>query len=100
MSPRPHKRTKKQGLPGYVVGAAVVAGGLLLIFAALSLLGGGKKAPIEVTGQPRLKVDRESVDLGDVQLGQTVRTAFVLTNVGDQALRLTEAPYIEVLEGC
>jgi anaerobic glycerol-3-phosphate dehydrogenase len=100
MSPRLHKRQKKQGLPGYVLVAAVIGGGLLLIFAALSLIGGGTRAAIEVTGQPRLKVDREGVDLGDVPLGQAVRTAFVLTNVGDRPLRLTDPPYVEVVEGC
>jgi hypothetical protein len=82
--------------------AAIVAGGLLLIFGALSLLGGSKnpKAAIEVTGQPRLKVDQEVVDLGDIPLGTTVETAFLLTNVGDQPLRVTQPPYIEVVEGC
>jgi cell division septal protein FtsQ len=102
MTPRPHKPRKNQGPPGYVVVAAIVAGGLLLIFGALSLLGGSKspKATIEVTGQPRLKVDQESVDLGDISLGTTVQTAFILTNVGDQPLRVTPPPYIEVLEGC
>jgi hypothetical protein len=84
------------------VAAAIVGGGLLLIFGALSLIGGSKtpKAAIEVSGQPRLKVDREVVDLGDIQLGTPVQVAFVLMNVGDQTLRVTEAPYAEVVEGC
>ena len=100
--PRVHKRKKKEGLPGYLVAAAVVGGGLLLVFAALSLIGkgGSPKAAIEVTGQPRLKVDREAVDLGEIALGTPVKVAFVLTNVGDQPLRITEAPYAEVVEGC
>ena len=102
MTPRPHRPRKKQGPPGYVVVAAIVGGGLLLIFGALSLLGGSKgpKAAIEVTGRPSLKVDRETIDLGEIPLGTPVKTAFVLTNVGDQPLRVTEAPYIEVVEGC
>jgi hypothetical protein len=29
-----------------------------------------------------------------------VEVSFQLTNVGDQALRFSKAPYIEVLEGC
>jgi hypothetical protein len=85
-----------------VLVAAILAGGLLLIFGALSLIGGsgGRKAAIEVTGQARLKVDQDAVDLGDIALGTTVRAAFLLTNVGDQPLRVTQPPYIEVLEGC
>jgi hypothetical protein len=45
-------------------------------------------------------VDQEKVDLGIVKLGQTVDVKFKLTNVGDQTLRFSKAPYIEVLEGC
>jgi hypothetical protein len=57
-------------------------------------------ANIEVTGAPSLKADKEEVNLGDVKLGQTVEVSFQLTNVGDQTLRFSEAPYIEVVEGC
>ncbi|MEW5985528.1 MAG: hypothetical protein AB1791_02740 [Chloroflexota bacterium] len=58
------------------------------------------QATIEVTGAPSLKVDKEVIDLGDVRLGQTVEASFEITNVGDETLRLTEAPYVEVVEGC
>jgi len=77
-------------------------GVLLVITAIVSLLRGPGtgRATIEVTGQPRLRVDRQLVDLGAVRLGQTVEASFTLTNVGDQPLRLTQAPYIEVVEGC
>lgn len=77
-------------------------GAMLIVMAAASLLGrkDGGRAAIEVTGQPRLKVDREAIDFGDVRLGQTVEAAFLLTNVGDQTLQLTLAPYVEVVEGC
>lgn len=97
---RPHKRRPKKTSPSFLLVAAIVGGALLLLFGALSLLGGGRKAAIEVTGQPRLKVDREVVDLGEIQLGRTVEAAFVLTNVGDQPLRVTDPPYAEVVEGC
>jgi Lon protease-like protein len=85
-----------------MVGVGIAAGFLLVFVAALLLLGdgGGGRAAIEVSGQPRLRVDRELIDLGDVRLGQAVEVAFVLTNVGDQPLRVTDAPYAEVVEGC
>jgi hypothetical protein len=57
-------------------------------------------AAIEVKGSPSLKVDQEKIDLGDVKLGKTVEVTFMLTNVGDQPLRFSKAPYIEVAEGC
>jgi len=76
---------------------------LALVVAALSVvLGGGSGGParVEVTGQPRLKVDKETIDLGNIQLGRTVDASFVLTNVGDEPLKIAEAPFIEVVEGC
>lgn len=54
----------------------------------------------EVQGAPGLKVDKEKVDLGDVPLDQTVTVTFQLANIGDQILRFTEQPYIEVKQGC
>jgi hypothetical protein len=53
-----------------------------------------------VTGAPRLKSDRDIIEIGDVKLGQTVQAVFELTNVGDQPLRVSDDPYIEVVEGC
>ncbi len=81
----------------------VTVGGLALVLLALSAVLGSRPpgpAQIEVTGQPRLKVDRELIDLGNIQLGRTVDASFVLTNVGDQPLQIAEAPFIEVVEGC
>jgi nitrate reductase NapE component len=54
----------------------------------------------EITGAPKLKADREVIDLGDIKLGNTTQATFTLTNIGDQLLKITGAPYIEVLEGC
>jgi hypothetical protein len=80
----------------------VVLGGVLLIAMAFWGLRGkpARTADIEVTGAPALKADKEMVDLGDVKLDQPVQVTFQLTNVGDQTLRFTEEPYIEVVEGC
>lgn len=54
----------------------------------------------EVTGGPSIKVDKEKVDLGNMKLGSTAQVSFEIKNVGDKPLRFTEAPYIEVKEGC
>ena len=91
------EQQKKPWLPIIVA----LAGVALLGLAFWGLRGNpASNANIEVTGAPSLKADREKVDLGDVKLGKTVEVSFQLTNVGDQALRFTEAPYIEVVEGC
>jgi hypothetical protein len=79
-------------------------GGLVLL--ALAVLGlrggsgGGGKVAVEVKGAPSVKVDKEQVDLGRVRLGQTVEVSFKVSNAGDQPLRFTEQPYVEVVEGC
>ena len=79
-----------------------IAGGVLLVALATFALREkpASKAQIEVNGSPSLKANKEKVDLGNVKLGKTVDVSFQLTNVGDQTLRFTEAPYIEVVEGC
>ncbi len=93
---RHHK--KKQPWPTILL----IAGGALLIIGAILAFNrpSQPKADIEVNGSASLKVDKEKVDLGKVKLGQTVDVKFSLTNVGDQTLRFTKTPYVEVLEGC
>ena len=78
-------------------------GGVLVIGLAFLLYQASKpapKAPVEVKGSPSLKVDKDKVDLGMERLGNTVAVAFDVTNVGDQPLRFSEQPYVEVVEGC
>jgi hypothetical protein len=55
---------------------------------------------LQSSGAPSLQVDQKVIDLGNVSLGKTVSASFVLTNVGDQPLQFTKAPYIELLAGC
>lgn len=81
----------------------MVGAGVLLLAVALWGLfqpSSGPKVPLEVQGAPKLKIDKQKVDLGDVKLGQTVSASFQLSNAGDQPLRFSQAPYIEVVEGC
>lgn len=84
-----------------MLGGVVVLG--LTIFLAARGNPAATSAPNftpEVTGSPKLESDREEVDLGDVRLGQTVEVSFEISNRGDKPLRLSEAPYVEVVEGC
>ncbi len=83
----------------------IVIGGVLLVGAALFALWkaqqpAAKNIPIEVSGRPSLKVDRDFVDFGNVRLGKVVSVSFNLANVGDQILSFNNKPYVEVVEGC
>jgi len=77
-------------------GVAIIA---FVIIQAASSNSTPPPAPL-VTGGPALQVDKEKVDFGDVTLGQTVEVKFEVANVGDQPLRFTKKPYVEVVEGC
>lgn len=101
------KRRKKQAGPSKFLSSplVLVLAGIVLVAGALfALWKSGQpenpNVPVEVSGSPRLKVDQELVDLGDVPVNQTVSVAFQLTNVGDETLRFTEVPSIKVVEGC
>ncbi len=82
-----------------LIAAGVVLIAFVVIDSASRRPGEPATAP-QVSGAPRLAVDKEKIDLGDVKLGQTVSVSFELTNVGDQALQFTASPYVEVKEGC
>ena len=81
-----------------LAGIVLVAGALFAVWK--SGQSSGPQVPVDVNGAPSLKVDQDRVDLGDVPLGKTVSVSFQLSNVGDQPLRFSQTPYVEVAEGC
>ena len=94
------KSTGRSNLP-----LLIALGGFVLVAVAMFALwksGQPQQAtlPVEVAGQPSLKVDKEEIDFGDVKVGDQVSASFTLTNIGDKTLRFTDDPYIEVREGC
>src|SRR5690349_3407575 len=92
---KPKQSPKRNLLPLWLALAGL---GLILIAVwALSSSNTGTKANIEIKGAPHLKVDTDTIDHGDVKLGTPVRDDIRVTNTGDQPLRFTEAPYIQVL---
>lgn len=99
---RQESRRKKQRRNTLIL---LIAGGLLLIgagvsFAKNALDNRADPSLIEVGGQPSLKVDQELIDYGDVKLNTRLTFALNLTNVGDEPLKISEDPYVEVKEGC
>lgn len=90
-----------QGKRNIVPLVLALAGLVILLIAAFFVF--QKKPtsiPAEVTGGPSIKTDQENVDLGYVKLGTPVKVSFTLTNVGDQPLKFSKAPYVEIKEGC
>lgn len=103
---RSKRRRKNRGLGNTLPTPLLLTlGGFVLIAAALFALWKSNQpsttpVAIEVEGSPSLKVDREKVDLGDIPLNQTVSVSFQLANVGDEPLRFSSKPFVEVAEGC
>jgi HYDIN/CFA65/VesB-like, Ig-like domain len=100
-----HAKKDQRRPAGSNLAVYLVLGGMVLVAAALfAVWKSGQpetaSVPVEVKGQPSLKVDQERLDFGDVKLGQTVTASFTLFNAGDQTLRITGKPTIQVLEGC
>ena len=95
------RRKQPQSKNGKLPIFLLIGGGLLLLVAVFFAFQ-KKPAPFTpvVTGGPSLKVDKELVDLGNKKLGSTTDASFKITNVGDQPLVFSKAPYIEVIEGC
>lgn len=94
---RKSKRTRYPWLFPLIVGMVLIG---LAFFVLRGKLVAQPLAAVEVQGAASLKVDQEQIDMGDVKLGRMVEASFRLTNVGDQPLRFTKPPYIEVVEGC
>jgi hypothetical protein len=51
-------------------------------------------------GGPRLVVDRQEIDFGQVSFNKFVQARFRLKNVGDRPLRIATGPRVEAVEGC
>ena len=95
-------RRKKRQRKTLVV---LISGGLLLFVAAIIIaqnvsVNSPDPSLIEVSGQPSLKVDQDLIDYGEVKLNTNLTFDLQLTNVGDQALKIADPPYVEVKDGC
>jgi hypothetical protein len=98
------KSGKKPASPGKQWPLLIVAGGILLVaVAAFVLWAGNRPEPNftpQVSGAPAISVEPTQIDMGDVKLGTPVKADFLVKNLGDQPLKFTEDPYIELVEGC
>ncbi len=79
----------------FIIGALVILTGWLLRDTISS-----NNADSIISESPKIKVDRDTFDYGNVQLGTPIYVAVKVTNIGAKPLVFAEAPYIEILEGC
>ena len=74
----------------------VIALGLVLVIAAAVIA----FAQNSGGGAPRLVVDPQKINYGDVKLGTELSFEIKVKNEGRGPLRFREQPSIEVVEGC
>ncbi|MBI2217710.1 MAG: hypothetical protein HYU51_10465 [Candidatus Rokubacteria bacterium] len=76
----------------------------LAALAVVVLVAGGAwwlwPTPEAEGGTPRLVVDRETVDLGNLAFETPTRASFTITNAGDGTLKISDVPRVKALEGC
>jgi hypothetical protein len=92
------KRKPQKKLSAPLIG--LIIGGILLILAAVFAVFGAFGDSGDGGGTPKMVVDQEKIDYGDVHFGVNKTFAIKVTNTGDGVLRFKEKPYIQVLEGC
>ena len=90
------KKQKEKEAKRLLIG--LISSGILLIAAALFLAFGGSSK--DDGGTPVISVEQELIDYGDVKLSTEISFEIEVTNEGDGTLRFSEAPYIEVRDGC
>lgn len=78
----------------------LIGAGVILIVAAIWLTLPKVDGQPDQMGTPAITVNQEKIDFGEVKLDTPLTFEFNVTNTGNGTLRFTEAPYIEVVEGC
>jgi hypothetical protein len=93
-------KSEKPGPAIILIGGGVILLLLAAVFVYTSSRSPKSDLPLEVSSAPALKVDQERIDFGDVKVDTPVTARFEIANVGDQPLRFSQVPKVEVVEGC
>jgi len=97
------KRKDEQAKSPWPFVAMGVGALLIIVVGFLAWNGSNAKKPVatpQVTGGPKLSVDRDSIDFGKLPLDIPVKAEFKLKNVGDQPLAIKGEPRVELVKGC
>ena len=91
-------------LGGLLLVAVVIAGSLLSGSPEQEDVSGPGIAALsiaEIESSPDAQVDGLKVDFGDMKLGAELATVrLTLRNTGDKMLQFSQAPYVQLAEGC
>lgn len=79
----------------------VAVGAMLLTIATLTLRKDSPdNAATEFQGGPRVAVNQDKFDYGDVKVNTPIETMFRVRNTGDQPLQIAGNPKVELVQGC
>lgn len=93
---QPRSRWPRFLVPGLLAIAVAIGAGTWFFL----LKPGPRVGAAQYTGGPRLAVDGDLIDFGNVRFEKFVKARFRLRNVGDQPLRLVVDRQVEAVEGC
>jgi len=93
---RPQSKRRGWLLPSIVLASLLVGVTAWLLWPVRSPLADAQR----YKGGPRLSVDRQEIDFGQVRFNKFVDARFRLKNVGDRALQIATGPRVEAIEGC
>jgi len=93
--PKDKRQTRKKTFPwGKVVLCAI------LVIAAAFYFVDHRGLSKHGSGPPKIAVDPQKIDYGDVRFGTNKTFDIEVTNIGGAVLRFSREPYLEVLAGC
>lgn len=92
--------TKNKWLPVTILTVGVLLVAAVILFSVLGNKEKNNTITTNTGASPRISVDQEQVDFGDVKFNKMVTASFKVTNNGGQPLKFTKQPYIELIEGC
>ena len=107
----PGSQPRPAGRPTWLVVALIVLGGVALVSTSAWFMQRNAPVPAQDTPTqsapfeaavdgPRIRVDQDRFDYGDVKLNTTIETAVRVRNTGNQMLALDQNPVVELIEGC
>lgn len=102
--------SSRTGRPAWLAPALLVLASIAIVSSLFWMAQRSQPAPAQTlapqndsaqraTG-PRISVDQELFDYGDVKFNTPIETVVRVTNVGDQRLALERTPAVELVEGC